>query len=336
MTLTLSVSLCKAELGNYISRLELDEIMLSVAEDNNNDYYNKNRNKNNNNNNNNNNNSENNEYSYIEVEESLVNSADDVDRTWAGYYGSFSNNDASSLHNKSSTSERVATLIKSNFSMFWARSRVRTTKAIFGSSANKQFNNIRFFVLQAVFLKPALLAVSSYLKAETDYVALSKFARVSACLTLVVSMVSLLYYYNVLRLVLKDTNGGQNVSVGRQIFLLKLIVIVLALQYMVVDFLEATGQFSTTFGYRTYSDTHKSVRLYCFISIVEMAVLSPVFGRIFREREVRSCETRLEIACSSLLATTNSFELVASLVAGGGEARRDSRISRNREYLGWR
>ncbi|GMH60187.1 hypothetical protein TrLO_g15891 [Triparma laevis f. longispina] len=272
MTLSLSVSMCRSELGNYISRLELDELMsggalggVGVRDGNDDKGYNNNiTNKLANDSGYGGNNKSNNEYSYIEVEESVVNSADDVDKTWAGYYGSFhgsfNNNDVSSIHNnnKSSTSEGVTGLIKSNCSTCWAKLRVRMSKAIFGDTAKKQFSNIRLFVLQAVYLKPTLLAISSYFKDYTDYVILSKIFRVSACLTLVVSMISLLYYYNVLRHVLKDIHGGRS-SVGAQIFLVKIIVFALALQYIVIEGgLETTENwFDETFDYRVYSDTDR-------------------------------------------------------------------------------
>lgn len=97
MTLSLSVSMCRSELGNYISKLELDELMsggalggVGVRDGNDDKGYNNNAtNKLANNSGYGGNNKSNNEYSYIEVEESVVNSADDVDKTWAGYYGSF-------------------------------------------------------------------------------------------------------------------------------------------------------------------------------------------------------------------------------------------------------
>ena len=58
-------------------------------------------------------------------------------------------------------------------------------------------------------------------------------------------------------------------------------MIFLALQLIAVSYLESTDHFNSTFDVSTYSVHKRSTRFYCLLSIVEMALLCPVFKTTF-------------------------------------------------------
>lgn len=216
---------------------------------------------------------------------------------------------ASVYRARSTTVTRVLGILAYRFRRFRTGARFALTKAVFTSSPTVQYSLTSALILQSVFTKPLILLIV-HVAPPTSLT--FRVLHGLAPVPLIISMLSLIHLYFILSPLL------HSIQATRKLVVIKAIVVMLALQLMAVSYLETTGRFAGAFDVSTYS-VHKvrpvgaprrearattpsllllplppspspppfpplfqrSIRFYCLLSIVEMALLCPVFKATF-------------------------------------------------------
>ncbi|GMI44413.1 hypothetical protein TrCOL_g8315 [Triparma columacea] len=210
-----------------------------------------NENENNNNNNNNNNN-----------------------ETLAQFYGSFGTSSNLSLPPPSPPKCYSKFRLTPSLKMLLLRLKFDIFTRILTLSGSCHFHRAKILVSQAMFLKPLLLIFGNYFFTTND--PRHRLVKFLSTAPVIFAILSLLHVYFVLRPLL------EGMDVGRKLGLIKGLVVLLAAQQTAVEIMEATGGFQRTFHVQLYSNRRVSVRFYEWLVILEMSLLAPVFGCLFK------------------------------------------------------
>ena len=152
--------------------------------------------------------------------------------------------------------------------------RFHSTVSVFSSRAPSHFARVKALILQAVFLKPAMIVLCHYLPSNPDS-SLHAIHALAPALPLIVCMATLIHFFVMLYPILRHTRAKARLAA------IKFVVVLLAVQRVVVEGMESTGSFRRIFDIPTFSPHSSAVRFYCLLSILEMSLLSPIFMVVF-------------------------------------------------------
>jgi len=163
-----------------------------------------------------------------------------------------------------------------------------------------------------MFIKPVILISSEFFLGGTESnKALYKMAKLASTVPLVAAMLSVIHIYRVLYPLLTTADAT------KKLLVIKGVVIFLALQQIVTTWMESTGQFSKIFNVELYSTQKISVRFYCWLVILEMALVAPLFACIFSPKIFKSLSDKT-VVVKGLRFPFNGANLMGLSATNGG------------------